>query len=106
MKRNEIQTLLYDEDIDCLGITEANLGVNADMEDVDIPGYVLRWDAGRENQTKKNSRVVVYVKEELNVEVVKEYMKDDLMPELWLRLGHRGTRRTKEAKMTPHQGAG
>ena len=93
MKRNEMQTLLLDEDRDCLGITEANLGVNADMEEVDIPGYVLRWDAGRENKTKKNSRVVVYVKEELNFELVTEYRQDDLMTELWLRLGHKGTRR-------------
>ena len=94
MKRNEIQTLLHDEDIDCLGITEANLGGSADMEEVEIPGYVLRWDAGRENPMKNNSRVVVYVKEELNFELVRDYMKDDLMPEIWLRLGHKGTRRT------------
>ena len=94
MKRNEIRTLLLEHDIDCLGINEANLKKGADMEAVHIPGYVLKWDEGRENETKEVARVVVYIKEELSFDIVANLMQDDLMPEVWLRLGHRGTRRT------------
>ena len=93
-KRNEIALQLQALDLDCLGVTEANLKTDADMQSVHIPGYVLKWDSGRENNEKKISRVAVYIKEELSFEVVTNYMKDDLMPEVWLRLGHQRTRRT------------
>ena len=43
---------------------------------------------------KANSRIVAYIREDLSFEVVKTMMKDDLMPELWIKLGHKGTRRT------------
>ena len=92
-KRNEIMLQLLEDDIDCMGVTEANLRTDADMKEVDIPGYVLKWDSGRENKTKKNSRVVVYIKEELSCDVLTNYIKNDLMPEVWLRLGHKNTRR-------------
>ena len=94
MKRNEIRSLLLEEDIDCLGINEANLKKSADMEAVHIPGYVLKWDEGRENRVKQVARVVVYIKEELCFDIVPNLMQGDLMPEVWLKLGHAGTRRT------------
>ena len=93
-KRNEIALQLYSLDLDCLAINEANLKEDADMQAVEIPGYVIKWDAGRENKFKKIARVVVYVKEELSFDVVKDHMKNDLMSEVWLRIGHKGTRRT------------
>ena len=49
---------------------------------------------GIKNKIKKNSRVVAYVKDELGYEVVKKHKGGDLMPEIWLKLGHAGTRRT------------
>ena len=64
------------------------------MEEVAIPGYVIKWDSGRENKNKKNLRVVVYIKEELSCNVLTNYMKNDYMPEVWLRLGNKKTRRT------------
>ena len=64
------------------------------MQAVEIPGYVLKWDAGRNNQNKKIARVVVYIKEELSFDMMTVHMKDDLMPEVWLKIGHKGTRRT------------
>ena len=64
------------------------------MQEVNIPGYKLVCDSGIENNLKKNSRVVAYIKEELSYQVMKNYMGGDLMPELWLRLGHSGTRGT------------
>ena len=90
----DISAHLYNLDIDCLGVTEANLKQGANIEDVEIKGYKLIWDEGRENPAKKNARVVVYVKEELSFDVMKKYMGNDLMPEVWIRLGHSGTRRT------------
>ena len=36
----------------------------------------------------------MYIKDELSYEVVRKHMEGDLMPEIWLRLGHKGTRRT------------
>ena len=80
--------------IHCLGITEANLRTGAELEEVNIPGYNLVWDRGRENKVKENSRVVAYIREDLSYEVVKTKMQGDLMPELWIRLGHKGTRKT------------
>ena len=87
-KRNEIALQLHGLDIDCMGINEANLKEGADMQAAEIPGYILRWDAGRENQKKKIARVVVYIKEELSFDRVKDHMKNDLMPEVWLKVGH------------------
>ena len=85
---------LHNKNIHCLGITEANLRVGAVMEEVNITGYNLAWDGGRDNKVKANSRIVAYIREDLSFEVVKTMMKDDLMPELWIKLGHKGTRRT------------
>ena len=85
---------LLSGNIHCLGITEANLRAGAELEEVNIPGYSLVWDRGRENKVKANSRVVAYIREDLSYEVVKNKMEGDLMAELWIRLGHKGTRRT------------
>ena len=89
-----IEGILHKYDIDYLGVTEANLRKEADMSEVEIQGYKLIWDAGRENPRKGNARVVVYIKEELSFTVMSKYMGGDLMPELWIRLGHAGTKRT------------
>ena len=70
-KINEIEMILLDKSLDCLGITEANLKKDAIMQKVEIQGYKMICDAGVENRLKKNSRVVAFVKEELSYEVVK-----------------------------------
>ena len=93
-KINEITIVLHSQKLDCLGITEANLRKEADLQEVSIPGYKLVQDMGMDNNVKKNSRVVVYIKEDLSYQVMKNLMGGDLMPEVWLRLGHTGTRRT------------
>ena len=90
----EIEAYLNKYDIDYLGITEANLRKDADLEEVTIKGYNIIWDKGRENPNKENSRVVVYIKEELSYEVMHQYMGGDMMPEVWLKLGHARTKRT------------
>ena len=86
--------MLQSHGLDCLGVTEANIRKEADLQDVKIAGYNLVCDLGIENSVKKNSRVVAYVKEELSYQVMKSYMGGDLMPEIWLKLGHKGTKRT------------
>ena len=86
--------MLHSQKLDCLGITEANLRKEAYLQEVTIPGYKLVCDMGIENSLKKNSRVVAYIKEELSYQVVKNFMGGDLMPEIWLKLGNSGTKRT------------
>ena len=65
-KINEIEMILLDKNLDCLGIKEANLKKDAAMEKVDIPGYKMVCVAGIEHRVKKNSRVVAFVKEKLS----------------------------------------
>ena len=79
-KRNEKMLQLLNEDIDCLGVTEANLRVEADMEEAAIPGYVLEWDSGRDNKNKKSSRVVVFIKEELSCDVIVGFIYQEHIP--------------------------
>ena len=93
-KALDIEACLHKYNIDYLGVTEANLRKDADMNEVEIKGYQLVWDAGRENPNKENSRVVVYVKEELSYTVISKHMGGDLMPEVWIKLGHAGKKRT------------
>ena len=90
----DIEAFLNKYEIDYLGITEANLRKCADLEEVAIKGYMMIWDEGRENPSKDNSRVVVYVREELSFEVMHQHMGGDLMPEVWIKLGHARTKRT------------
>ena len=90
----DIEACLHKNNIDYLGVTEANLRKNADMSEVEIKGYRLVWDQGRENPNKENARVVVYIKEELSFDVMATYMGGDLMPEVWIKLGHAKTKRT------------
>ena len=93
-KINEIEMILHDTNLDCLGVAEANLKTNAVMEKASIPGYKMISNKGREHRIKQNSRVVAFVKDELSYELVEKYMGNDLMPEIWIKLGHRGTKRT------------
>ena len=64
------------------------------MEKVSIEGYKMVCDKGIQHQVKQNSRVVAFVKEELSFDIVEKYMEGNLMPEIWIRLGHRGTKIT------------
>ena len=64
------------------------------MEKVSIEGYKIVCDKGMKHQVKQNSRVVAFIKEELSYEIVEGHMVGDMMPEIWIRLGHRGTKRT------------
>ena len=83
-KKNQIELQLTNRNIHCLGVTEANLKAGENIEEVEIPGYTLVWDGGRDNKVKGNSRVVAYVREDLSFEIVKSKMEGDLLPELWI----------------------
>ena len=52
-KINEIEMILLDKNLDCLGITEANLKKDAVLEKVVIAGYKMVCDAGVDNRIKK-----------------------------------------------------
>ena len=90
----EVEACLNKFNINYLGIAEANLRKEADLEEVSIKGYKIIWDGGRDNPHKENARVVVYLKEELSFEVMNQYMNGDLMPEVWIKLGNANTKRT------------
>ena len=47
---------------------------------------------GIQHQVKQISRVVEFIKEELSFDIVDNNMEEDMMPEIWIRLGHRGTK--------------
>ena len=64
------------------------------MEKVSIEGYKIVCDKGMKHQVKQNSRLVAFIKEELSNEIVEGRMVGDMMPEIWIRLGHRGTKWT------------
>ena len=93
-KINKIEIILKEKRFDCLGITEANLKKTAIMEKLSIEGYKMVCDKGIEHHAKQNSRVVAFVKEELSYDIVEGFMGGDMMPEIWIRLGHKGTKRT------------
>ena len=52
-KINEITIVPLDQNLDCLGVTEANLKKEASLEDVSIQGYTLVSYMGIENRVKK-----------------------------------------------------
>ena len=63
----DIKACLHKYNIDYLGVTKANLKIEADMNKVEIQGYILVWDAGREHPQKRNARVVVYIKRRIKL---------------------------------------
>ena len=58
----DIKECLHKYNIGYLGVTEANLKIKADMNEVEIQGYRLVWDTGREHPQKRNARVGLYIK--------------------------------------------
>ena len=52
----EIEYLLKSNNFGVLGIVEANFFQDNDVKDVQIDGYKLFWDKGRENHKRKNDR--------------------------------------------------
>ena len=49
-------------------------------------------DMGIQHQVKQISRVVAFIKEEVSYDIVDSCTEEDMILEIWIRLGHRGTK--------------
>ena len=92
-KRDELEMILHVYGIDILAVTEANFDITQTEEECAIKGFDMHWEKGREHTRRMNARVVVYVKQGLDVKVEKKWMKEDLVPEVWLSVGELGVKR-------------
>ena len=85
-KLNEIEYFMKDNNFSIFGISEANLFKETNNKDVQISGYTLFYDKGRENVTRKNSRCVVYIKNDLSFKLREDLMSEEI-PEVWIEVG-------------------
>ena len=92
-KRDELEMMLHVYNIDILAVTEANFDKTQTEEECKIKGYNMHWEKGREHSRRKNARVVVYVRQGLNVKIETKLMEEDLVPEVWLSVGDSGRKR-------------
>ena len=92
-KTNEIEILLKSNNFGVLGIVEANFFKENEEKDVQISGYRIFWDKGRDDATRRNSRCIVYVRNDLSTKVRQDLMKNDF-PEIWIEIGEENRRRS------------
>ena len=92
-KIGEIENLLKSQKIDILGVQEANWTQDMDEATVRIPGYEIIPDKGRSSKKRKNSRTVVYIRDDIHYEILTNKMREEV-PEVWLRISEPGKRKT------------
>ena len=92
-KRDELEMMLHNYNIDILAVTKANFDKTQTEEECNIKGYSMIWEKGREQNRRQNARVVNYVKQTLDVKVERSMMEEDLVPEVWLSVGEKGKKR-------------
>ena len=85
--------MLHVYSIDILAVTEANFDTSQTEDECTIKGFDMHWEKGREHARRKNARVVVYVRQGLDVKIEKKLMEEDLVPEVWLSIGEQGRKR-------------
>ena len=76
-KRNEIENIIKTNSFGVFGIAEANLFEHDDLTDVEIEGYKIFWDKGRKNIKRRNSRCVLYIRNDLSYKLRKDLMEDN-----------------------------
>ena len=69
-----------------LGLGEANVRHDHDLEDVQLPGYSLHLDSSINNPQLGMARVAVYTHESLRVKR-RHDLEDDNVPAVWLECG-------------------
>ena len=52
-KINEIEYLIKSNGFSVFGVVEANFFANNDLHDIELSGYKLFWDKGRQNVQRK-----------------------------------------------------
>ena len=89
----EIENLLYNQKLDILAIQEANWTADMNEQTVHIKGYDIIGDLGRGNKKRKNSRTVIYIRDDIHYEILKNKMRTEY-PEIWIRISEPGKRKT------------
>ena len=92
-KINDIENLLKRNNFGVLGITEANFFKENEKEDIDISGYRVFWDKGREEKTRKNSGCVLYIRNDLSFKA-REDLMHGCFPEIWIEIGESNKKRS------------
>ena len=85
-KINEIEHLIKSNNFGIFGVIEANFFKDNDVKDIEINGFSVFWDKGRNNISRQNARCVVYVRNDLSCKL-KENLMDEKIPEIWLEVG-------------------
>ena len=85
-KLNEIETLIKSNNFAVMRISEANFFQHNDIEDVQIPGFRFFNDKGRNNIVRRNSRYVLYVRNDLTTKIRDDLMEEEF-PEIWVEIG-------------------
>ena len=82
----DIETIVQAHKPHILGLGEANLHHNHDVEDVQLPGYTLHVDSSINNPNLGIARVVAYTHDILRVKR-REDLEDDTIAAIWLECG-------------------
>ena len=82
-KMHEIESLISQLHPAILGISEINLKSSHDIMKVQLPGYELLTSTTLQNPQLNISRVVVYVKDDLNCKLRPDLM-DDIFSSIWI----------------------
>ena len=85
-KMLDIETIVQAHKPHILGLGEANLHHNHDVEDVQLPGYTLHVDSSINNPNLGIARVVAYTHDILRVKR-REDLEDDTIAAIWLECG-------------------
>ena len=82
-KINDIEQLMKTNNFAILGISEANLFKENDIQDVQISGYSLYYDKGQNCPIRRNSRCVLFIRNDLKCKLREDLMEENI-PEIWV----------------------
>ena len=83
---NEIEHVIKSNNFGIFGVIEANFFKENDIKSIEIKGFSVFWDKGRDNVSRQNARCIVYVRDDLSCKL-KENLMDEKIPEIWLEVG-------------------
>ena len=94
----KIKALASINNLDIFGVVECCLKNKDDKTLVEMAGYDLLVEEGINATKRAAARVVVYIKSTLAYQQVKVLNNDlNLIPDVWLKAGHKGKRRSTYA---------
>ena len=93
---SEIKALAILNRLDIFCVVECCLKVEDDRSLVEMEGYDLLVEEGIYEKRRSAARVVVYIKSNLAYQQLK-VRNHDLIPEVWLKAGHKGKKRSTYA---------